>query len=518
MTPGRRTSTQGRGKVWLVGAGPGDPGLITVAAIAFLADAEVVVYDRLVNPRLLDLASPSAEHIFVGKETAAHGLTQEEINALLVERARQGKRVVRLKGGDPYLFGRGGEEAEALVEAGIPYEVVPGVTSATAVPAYAGIPVTHRGLASSVAVVTGHEDPSKGESAIDWAKLAKAVDTLVCLMGAGTLPQIVDQLLAHGRAPQTPVAVIRWGTTPQQQTVTGTLADIVGRVQAAGLTPPAVTVIGPVVGLRDKLRWFDNRPLFGKRVLVTRTRQQASVLSYHLSLEGAEPIELPALELVPKAEPKRISRAVRALAAGRYAWTVFTSANGVDLFFGHLREAGHDARAFAGTKVCAIGPGTAAALSGHGLRADLVPERFIAEAVVDALARQGVKGQRVLLPRAEGGRRELVSGLRAAGARVEEVPLYEAAPPAEAEPEAVRRLRAGEVDVVTFASSSAVRNLVKLLGGDTSPLQKPLLACIGPVTARTVRELLGRRPDVVAKEHTIAGLVAALKGYYGVNG
>jgi len=504
------------GKVWLVGAGPGDPGLMTVAGVAALAEAEVVVYDRLVSAKLLELAPSSAERIFVGKEAGAHALGQEEINALLVEKARQGKRVVRLKGGDPYVFGRGGEEAEALAAAGVPFEVVPGVTSAVAVPAYAGIPITHRGLASSFAVITGHEDPSKGETAIDWSKLATGVDTLVFLMGAATLPQIVEKLVEHGRPPTTPVAVIRWGTTPAQEVVTGTLADIVRRVKEARLEPPAVTVVGEVVRLRETLRWFDSpqaKPLFGKRVLVTRTRQQASALSRLLSQQGAEPIELPALELVPRDDPRRLERAISALARGRYRWVVFTSANGVDIFFRRLREARRDARAFAEARVCAIGPGTAAALAAHGLRADLVPEEFVAESVVEALARRKVAKNRILLPRAEGARRELVRGLRALGARVDELPLYVAAPPGAPEPEALRRLRAGEVDVVTFASSSAVRNLLKLLEGDTAPLKGPLIACIGPVTARTAREA-GLEVDVEAKEHTIPGLVRALQDHY----
>jgi uroporphyrinogen III methyltransferase/synthase len=488
---------------------------MTVAGVAALAEAEVVVYDRLVSAQLLELASSSAERIFVGKEAGAHALRQEEINALLVEKARQGKRVVRLKGGDPFVFGRGGEEAEALAAAGVPFEVVPGVTSAVAVPAYAGIPITHRGLASSFAVITGHEDPTKAETAVDWSKLATGVDTLVFLMGTATLSQIVEKLLEHGRPAATPVAVIRWGTTPAQEVVSGTLADIARRVKEARLEPPAVAVVGEVVRLRESLRWFDSpqaRPLFGKRVLVTRTRQQASALSRLLSQQGAEPIELPAIELVPRHDPRRLGRALGALAHGRYQWVVFTSANGVDIFFQHLNEAGHDARAFAGTRVCAIGPGTAAALAARGLRADLLPEEFVAESVVEALGRQKMAKSRILLPRAEGARRELVRGLRALGARVEELPLYVASPPGAPEPGSVRRLRAGEVDVVTFASSSAVRNLLKLLGGDTAPLKGPLIACIGPVTARAAREA-GLEVAVEAKEHTIAGLVRALQDH-----
>jgi uroporphyrinogen III methyltransferase/synthase len=489
---------------------------MTVAGVAALAQAEVVVYDRLVNDRLLELAPSSAERIFVGKEAGAHALRQEEINAVLVDKARQGKRVVRLKGGDPYVFGRGGEEAEALAAAGIPFEVVPGVTSAVAVPAYAGIPVTHRGLASSFAVITGHEDPAKAETAVDWSKLATGVDTLVFLMGTATLPQIVEKLVEHGRPAATPVAVIRWGTTPAQEVVTGTLADIVRRVEESRLEPPAVTVVGEVVRLREKLRWFDSpqaKPLFGKRVLVTRTRQQASVLSRLLAQEGAEPIELPALELVARDDPRRLGRAIGALARGRYQWVVFTSASGVDIFFQRLKEAGRDARAFAGARLCAIGPGTAAALAARGLQADLVPDEFVAESVVEALRPRLRPGDGVLVPRAESARPELVEGLRSCGAKVGEVTLYRAAVPKEAPAEALRRLRAGEVDVVTFASSSAVKNLLKLLAGGMAPLKGPLIACIGPVTARTAREA-GLEVGVESKEHTIPGLVAALREKY----
>jgi len=497
------------GRVWLVGAGPGDPGLITMAGVACLAGAEVVVYDRLVDRRLLDLAPPEAERISVGKAASIHTLAQEEINDLLVAKAREGKTVVRLKGGDPYVFGRGGEEAEALVAAGIPFEVVPGVTSAVAVPAYAGIPVTHRRMASSFAVVTGHEDPTKDESSIDWEHLAKGVDTLVFLMGGGNLAEIARRLVECGRAPDTPTAVVRWGTTPHQQTVTGTLADIADRVAKAGLTPPVVTVVGEVVALRDKLRWYDNRPLFGQRILVTRAEKQAGELSQALAELGAEPVELPAIEIKPRVENAKLRDALQRLDAAEYDWLVFTSANGVDVFFGHLCQQGRDARALGRALVCAIGPGTAAALRWNGIVADLLPERFVAEGVVDALSKQDIMGKRVLWPRARGARRTLALGLARLGAQVDELPLYSAAVPKEADAEALARLRAGEIDVVTFASSSAVRNLATLLGGDLSPLEKPLIACIGPVTARTARRL-GLRVDMEASEHTVEGLVQAL--------
>ncbi len=500
------------GKVWLVGAGPGDPGLITVAGLERLRQADVIVYDRLVSPRLLEHAREGAELIFMGK-VAGEGIhDQSKINELLIERAREGKRVVRLKGGDPFVFGRGGEEAEALRAAAVPFEVVPGLTSATAVPAYAGIPVTHRGLASSFAVVTGHEDPGKGEPAIDWERLATAVDTLVLHMGTKTLPEVVDKLIAGGRPAETPVAVIRWGTTPEQRTVTGTLADIVQRVREAKLEPPAITVVGEVVRLRENLAWFEERPLFGKRVLITRTRRQASTLARLLAEEGAVPIELPAIEIEPAADPAAVEAALDGLHVGVYSWIVFTSANAVELFFGLVGERGLDARAFAGAKAAAIGPATAEALAGRGIVADAVPEEYIAEGVVEALRPHLRPGDRVLLPRAEGARPELVEGLRALGGEVDEVILYRAAVPREAPAEALSLLRDGGVDVVTFTSSSTVRNLSALLDGDVECLRRPLVACIGPITAETAREL-GLRLDVVASEHTVPGLVAALREY-----
>jgi len=483
------------GKVWLVGAGPGDPGLITVAGVDVLSRAEVVIYDRLVSPRLLDLAPPKAERIFAGKhgqEQGGSGFSQQQINDLLVARAREGKHVVRLKGGDPFVFGRGGEEAEALAAAGIPFEVVPGVSST---------------------VVTGHEDPDKPESAIDWTSIAKGADTLVILMGGANLEEIMKRLADSGRAPDEPVAVVRWGTTPAQQVIAGSIADVAIRVAEAGLTPPLVTVVGPVVRLRDTLRWFDNRPLFGKRVLVTRAAEQAGALSHALAEAGAEPIELPAIEIVPRVDRKALQQAFDRLDAAEYDWLVFSSANGVDIFFDELRHHKKDARALGRARVCAIGPVTAIQLARHGVHADLVPERFLAEGVVEALSERGIMGQRVLWPRARGARRALVVGLERLGAAVDELPLYSAAVPKEVDAEAMSRLRAGEVDIVTFASSSAVRNLVRMLGDDKTPLEKPLIACIGPVTAATARRL-GLRVDVEAPEHTIEGLLAALRTHF----
>jgi uroporphyrinogen III methyltransferase/synthase len=497
------------GFVSLVGAGPGDPQLITVGGAARLAEADVVVYDRLANPALLSHARPDALLIYAGKLPDRHTLTQDEINAALVEHGLAGKRVVRLKGGDPFVFGRGGEEAEALIAAGVPFEVIPGVTSAIAAPAYAGIPVTHRALASSFAVITGHEDPAKDASSIDWTHLARGVDTLIFLMGTARLAEIAHRLVENGRADTTPCAVIEWGTLPRQRTVTGTLATIAGDVARAGVEPPAVTVVGDVAALRDDLRWFDTRPLFGKRVLVTRTRQQASELSLALAANGAEAIELPTIEIVPRVDQRALADAVEGLRTSAYNWTIFTSANAVELFMAHLRAAGLDARGFGRSRLAAIGPGTAAALSRFGLKVDLVPERYVAESLLEAFSARVMRGARVLLPRAEGARELLVDGLQALGARVDELTLYRAEVPRDPDAEGLRRLRAGEVDIATFASSSSVRNLVEMLDGDIAPLRRVLIAAIGPVTAQAVRNA-GLEPTVLATEYTIEGLVAAL--------
>jgi uroporphyrinogen III methyltransferase/synthase len=498
------------GKVWLVGAGPGDPGLITVAGLEALRQADVVVYDRLVSPLLLSHARPDAELVFVGKEGGGESFPQRDIERLLIEKARQGKRVVRLKGGDPFVFGRGGEECLALAEAGVPYEVVPGVTSAVAAPAYAGIPVTHRGLSSSLAIVTGHEDPTKEESALRWESLATATDTLVVLMGTRTMPELVQRLQSHGRPPDTPVAVVRWGTTPEQETVTGTLADIVARVEKAGLRPPTVVVVGEVVRLRRQLLWFERRPLFGRRVLVTRARHQAGELSRLLLEAGALPVEVPVIEIEPLDEGPAAAEALEGLSRGAYRWLLFTSANAVDHFFRLLEARGRDARALAGVKVAAIGPGTAQALKARGIRPDLLPGEYVAEGLAAALSPHLRPGDGVLLPRAEEARPALVEALAALGARVQVLPLYRARLPDRVPPEALDMLRRGEIDVVAFTASSTVRNLVAILGGEADCLQRVAIACIGPITARTVREVLGRSPDVVAEEYTMAGLVEAL--------
>jgi uroporphyrinogen III methyltransferase/synthase len=509
------------GIVYLIGAGPGDPGLITVRGTEMLRRADVVVYDRLAHPSLLDYAPAGAERIYVGKASERHAMRQPEINALIVDRASRGLRVARLKGGDPFVFGRGGEEAEACRAAGVPFEVAPGVTSAIAAPAYAGIPVTHRDAASSFAVVTGHERDDAGEAGErapgaaegrrNWAAIAHAADTLVFLMGVETLPEIAGRLVEHGRDPETPVALIEWGTWPKQRVVQGSLRTIVA--DAKDVRPPAVCVVGEVTRLRETLRWFDDpktRPLFGARILVTRSREQASALSDLLRERGADPVELPAIRIEPIPDNDRLVAALRNLSA--YAWVVLTSANAIPALARTLEALGLDARAFAGAKIAAIGPATAGALSERlGLRADFVPQEAVAEALIAQWPDAEIAGKRVLIPRAEEARDLLPRELQARGAVVDVVPVYRTLPDGEAAAEIRRRIEAGEIDAVTFTASSTVRNLVLALGPDAAQIVSPLrVAAIGPVTADTAREL-GLRVDAVAAEHTIPGLVEALE-------
>jgi uroporphyrinogen III methyltransferase/synthase len=495
-----------KGLVYLVGAGPGDPGLITVKGLACLQKADVVIYDRLVSPALLRQAPRECELIDAGKSPQGHTLPQEAINALLVEKALAGKVVVRLKGGDPFLFGRGGEEAEALAEAGVPFEVVPGVTSAIAAPAYAGIPVTHRDHTSTFAVVTGHEDPTKADSSIDWQKLATGVGTLVFLMSIGNLPKIVAKLIEHGRDGRTPVAIVQQGTEARQKTVTGTLADIVERAREANIKPPAVTIVGEVVRLREKLRWFDTKPLFGKRVLVTRSREQVSALSQRLRELGAEPLEYPAIAIAPPKDIAPLDEAIARLST--YDWLIITSANGVRALADRMSEKGLDMQALGRPRIAAIGPATAQALAGYGLRVDYMPQVYLAEEIATGIG--DVAGQRILLPRVERAPKQLAQALRGKGAVVDEVTAYRTL--AVGAPHELKALLAdGQVDIVTFTSSSTVRNLAAGLQGLTPAdvLSRCMVACIGPVTARTATRL-GIRVDVVAREHTIPGLVEAI--------
>ena len=495
------------GCVWLVGAGPGDPGLFTLRGRELLGRADVVVIDHLANPALRAWAAPHAEWIYVGKQAGRHSLKQEEINALLVRLAQDGKKVCRLKGGDPFIFGRGGEEALALAEHGLPFEIVPGISAASAVPAYAGIPVTHRGFASCFGAVTGHEDPTKETSDLDWPSLAAWQGTLVFFMGVKNLAANLAQLVAHGLAPDTPAALIRNGTLPSQRTIVGTAADLAAKAEAAEFAPPALLVVGEVVRLRDRIGWFEARPLFGRKVVVTRAREQASELSARLAALGAEVVELPAIRLEPPADPAPLARAAAHLA--QYDWIVLTSVNGVDALFAALRQAGKDARSFGAARVCAIGPATAERLAGHGVCADLVPEKFVAEALLaELLRRNEVAGRKFLLARADLARPMLRDELQKAGATVEEVEAYRTV--AET-PDAARLDELAGADFVAFASSGTVRNFVNALGPDRlAQLQKRArFISIGPVTSQTIAEL-GLRVAAEAASSTIPGLVDAL--------
>ena len=478
------------GIVHLVGAGPGDPGLLTVRAVELIADADVILYDRLIPPEALAHARPDAEVVYVGKQGEGPQFPQDDTHRLLLEHAGAGRRVVRLKGGDPFVFGRGGEEALVLHEAGIPFEVVPGVTAGVAAPAYAGIPVTHRDVASGVAFVTGHEDPDKPGSVIDWPALAAFPGTLVFYMAVRTLPRIADRLVAGGRSPDEPVAVVERGTLPGQRTLVATLADVAERAERERIRAPAITLVGEVARLRGELAWLEARPLHGRTVAVTRARAQASALAARLRALGAAVVEAPAIRIVPlEAELPPV---------GGYDLVCVTSPNGAELLLDRLR----DARELAGVTVAAIGPGTARALRARGVEPDILPERAVAEGLVEALA--DVPVGRVLIARAAEGRDVLPDALRERGAHVDVVALYETV--AEPLDDAAREASAG-ADYLLFTSASSVRFFARAAGEDS--LRGPRLASIGPATSAALREH-GAEPDLEADPHTPDGLVAAL--------
>ncbi len=501
---------EARGKVYLIGAGPGDPGLFTLKGKRCLEEADVVVYDYLANPRLLRHAKPDAELIYVGKQAGKHTLPQEEIGRLLVARAREGKVVARLKGGDPFIFGRGGEEAEEVAAARIPFEVVPGVTAAVAAPAYAGIPLTHRDLTSTVAFITGHEDPTKDETSIAWDKIATGIGTLVFFMGVGQLVEIVGKLTGNGRSPATPAAVIRWGTRAEQEVVAGTLADLPEKCR--GMKPPALIVVGEVVALRERLRWFEDMPLSGRRILITRAREQASGFARVLEAAGAEVVEFPTITFAPPESWAPLDAAIGRLR--EYQWVIFTSANGVRFFWERLQAAGRDARDFSGITVCAIGPATAAALQARGLRADVVPAEFKAEALVEAIDAvsdaEHIRGSRILLVRATEAREVIPEELAQRGARVDVVPAYRTVRSAP-DTEGLRAmLREGRVHAVTFTSSSTVKHFLGLVGDEAGTLLKGVVvASIGPITAEAAARH-GIVSHIVPENYTIPALADAL--------
>ncbi len=500
-------NTPPTGIVYIVGAGPGDRKLITLKGVECLQRADVVIYDLLLNNTLLDHCPSHTEKI-QAPDPRVRTTRQVEINQMLVEHAKAGKVVVRLKGGDPYIFGRGGEEAVVLTEAGIPFEVVPGITSAIAASAYAGIPVTHRNYASSVAFVTGHSAALRPDSNINWEQLATAVDTLVVYMGVAHLRQITERLIAHGRKLETPVSLVRVGTTPQQQVIQGTLDDIVQKAEAVQLKSPALIVVGEVNRLRQQLRWFDTKPLFGRRILVTRARAQASEFAELLETNGAQVIQFPTIEIRPLQFDTTYIQSIN-----EYDWVIFTSVNAVEIFYGHLRKEGKDVRAFGETKICAVGPKTINALNSVGIHPDFVPLHARGSTIATEIV--GICGKKILLPRAKIASTALPENLRRRGAYVDDVPLYDtlkiAGDSDKGRDEIETDLLNGNIDFVTFTSSSTVTNFLEMFPTHTPAalLKSVQVAVIGPETQKAA-VAQGMQVDIVAKQATIESLVEAI--------
>ncbi len=498
------------GICYLVGAGPGDPGLLTLKGKECIEAADVLVYDYLCNPEHLRFAKPGTERIYVGKKAGDHTLPQEEINKLIVKLTQEGKVVTRLKGGDPVLFGRGAEEAAELYDAGVKFEIVPGITSAIAGPAYAGIPVTHRSHASQLTIFTGHEDPTKPDTSLNYAKIAQADGTKVFLMGVERIDEITTQFLKHGAKPETPVALVRWATHSCQQTLIGTLADIAAKVKAAGFKAPAVAVIGDVVTERPKLNWFEDRPLFGKKIVVTRTRQQASVLSKQLALSGADVIELPTIKIIEPQNPMLLGELVQD--CHTYDWLIFTSPNGVDAFFTMFDKLYNDTRSIGGVRIACIGPGTADKVKARHLAVDLMPEKnFVAEGLIKAFKdHQDMENVKVLWVRADETREIIANELTGMGAIVDEAIAYRTVAEKEGNLEALARLKAEGADMITFTSASTVEHFLHL---KVALPEGCKIASIGPVTSAAIKAH-GLNVDLEAKQNTIPGLVAAVEKFW----
>lgn len=501
-----------KGMVYLIGAGPGDPVLITVKGMACLKKADVVIYDYLANAELLKATKEGAELIYVGKKGGEHTLPQREINSLMIEKVQEGKIVARLKGGDPFIFGRGGEEAEELAQEGIPFQIVPGVTSAIAVPAYAGIPLTHREYASTVAFITGHEDPHKEKSQINWRQISTGVGTLVFLMGGSNLFYIIEELLQNGRDQETPIAIIRWGTLPEQETTVGTLETIKNIVAEKKIQPPVIVLVGEVVKLRERLNWFEKLPLFGKRILVTRAREQASELTEQLQELGAYPLEFPTIEIIPPASWADVDHCLEQMVT--YDWIIFTSVNGVKFFLSRLLALGRDIRDLKGPKICAIGPKTAEALKNLNLQVDYVPKEYRAESILQGLRCINLKGKRFLIPRAKIARDLLPEELRQAGALVEVVEVYQTVLPKKNKDKIRHLLEEKWLSAITFTSSSTVSNFVEILGEEVKELTAGIpIASIGPITAAKAKSF-GLETAIMPREYTIPSLVEALVEYF----
>lgn len=498
------------GFVYLVGAGPGDPGLITLNGLEALRKSDVVVFDRLAPAALLKHAKTNAELISAAKSPGSVALTQEQTNAVLIDRARKGKSVCRLKGGDPFVFGRGGEEAIALAKAKVPFAVIPGVTSAIGAAAYAGIPVTHRGLASSMTVVTGSEMQDPTNSGVNWEAVANTDGTVVVLMGASRIAEIASILISHGRSGDEPAAAVHRGTSIEQRTITSTLSNVAMEVHEAELAAPIALIIGDVVSLREQISWFDTRPLFGKRILVTRARSQASRLASGLTELGAEVVECPVIKSTSVEDTTELDAALANLS--RYEWAAFASPNGVNQAFDRMHLLGLDARAFASCKIAAVGPATVSALKSHGIVADMTPDTFTAEGLVEAFRTKGVTPETAVVFRSDIGRETIPRGLRQLGADVTEVAAYRTILEEDSAEKARSAFQDG-IDVVTFTSSSTVKNLRRLLDGDVTPINNGVVVCMGPVTASTA-ESFGINVDIVPEEQSIPGIIAAIQNYF----
>lgn len=505
--------SQTPGKVALVGAGPGDEGLLTLRGKEWLERAEVVIYDHLANERLLRFSRPGTEFIYAGKKEGRVTLSQDQINTLLIEKAKLGKTVVRLKGGDPFIFGRGGEETQALTEAGIPFVVVPGVTSPIGVAAYAGIPLTHRDYSSTLSIITGSNEKGREDEHIDWEKIASRSGTLIFLMGARKLKRISDNLVKFGKNPKTPIAVIQWGTTYRQKTWTGTLDTIVDIAAKENIKPPALTIVGEVVNLKSHTDWYETLPLFGKTFVITRPEEQSEFFMSRLLERGAEPFLFPVIETIPPESWELLDAAIQKLDG--YDGLIFTSVNGVKFFMRRLKEKGKDIRELKGLKLYAIGSKTEKAVNALGINVDVVPESFVAESLIESMGKENIKGKKFLLPRASVAREILPDQLRAQGAEIDVAPAYQTVRPQTDTGELINRLKEGTVDAITFTSSSTVTHFMGLVGADLMPqLNKIAIACIGPVTAKTA-EKAGLKVNIMAEEYTVDGLIAALEKHFG---
>jgi uroporphyrinogen III methyltransferase/synthase len=498
-----------KGIVYLIGAGPGDPELLTIKAMRIIRKADVVVFDRLVNSEIIEHASEDAELIYVGKKPGKHALSQDSINELLVQKALEGKVVARLKGGDPFLFGRGGEEALHLISNECDFEVVPGVTSAIAVPAYAGIPVTHRDLSSSFAVITGHEKQGGGKSSIHWKEIAKGIDTIVFLMGVENLSNIVERLMENGKPPDIPAALIRSGTLPEQEVITGTLRDIVSRAEERSFKSPAVFIVGQVVKLREKINWAEKKALRGQRIVITRPGAQADSFAERITELGGVPVRFPTIEIIKEKNLDKLYKAFENISG--FDWVIFTSVNAVDIFFDELEGQGLDARVLKGIKICSIGPNTDKKLRQRGGYSSIVPNKYCANGIIDALKEKLQPGGKVLLPRARGAGNILSEGLSSLGAEVEEIWIYKSAVPSVIENRSVQKIINGDVDVITFTSSSTVINFVDIIGKENIKkiASATHIACIGPVTSDTARSS-GFTVNIEAEQYTIDGLLEAM--------